>query len=256
MKFQGKTAFITGGGRGIGEVFAQALAAEGASVILADIDLSVGLTAAAAIQASGGRAMAVQCDVGDENSVASAVAKTIESFGGIDILINNAARHLTAYSQPITSLPIAQWREMLNVNVVGIVICAAACRPSMQARGGGVIVNISSNSSFMLDGPPIGLRCYGISKLAVRGLVVGLAHELAVDGIRVYGIAPGPVQTQAVRDDIPSELLDQFVKTKQLIKRRGEVADLVGALKFFCSDEASFITGETLLIGGGYPLRL
>jgi 3-oxoacyl-[acyl-carrier protein] reductase len=250
MRFKDKVAFITGGGRGIGETYARALAAEGAAVVLAEIDLPAAQGAAAGIEDRGGRALALECDVADEASVDAAVARTTAHFGGIDILINNAAKHLMEYGVKPTELPRAKWRLMLDVNVIGIVNCAAACRGSMRERGGGVIINQSSIAGFDPG------SAYGISKLAVRGLVVGLARELAPDGIRVYGIAPGPVDSPLAMADLPKELLDTFINRHQLIKRQGRMQDLVGAVLFFCSSEASFITGETLMIGGGYPLRV
>jgi 3-oxoacyl-[acyl-carrier protein] reductase len=250
MRFKDKVAFITGGGRGIGETYARALAAEGAAVVLAEIDVPAAQTVADSIARTGARALAVNCDVADENSVDAAVARAVEHFGGIDILINNAAKHLMEYAGKPTELPRAKWRLMMDVNVIGIVNCSAACRSSMRERGGGVIVNQSSIAGFDPTTP------YGISKLAVRGLVVALAREFAADGIRVYGIAPGPVDSPAAMADLPPALLEQFINRHQLIKRQGRMADLVGAVLFFCSPEASFITGETLMIGGGYPLRV
>jgi len=138
MRFKDKVAFITGGGRGIGETYARALAAEGAAVALAEIDLPAAQAVAASIEDTGARAIAVACDVADQSSVDAAVAHTVEHLGGVDILINNAAKHLMEYAGKPTELPRAKWRLMLDVNVIGIVNCAAACRPSMRERGGGV----------------------------------------------------------------------------------------------------------------------
>ncbi len=250
MRFKDKVAFITGGGRGIGETYARALAAEGAAVVLAEIDLPAAQGVAASIAESGARTLAVTCDVADEGSVDAAVARAVEHFGGVDILINNAAKHLMEYAGKPTELPRAKWRLMLDVNVIGIVNCSAACRRSMRERGGGVIINQSSIAGFDPTTP------YGISKLAVRGLVVALAKELAPDGIRVYGIAPGPVDSPSAMADLPPALLDEFINRHQLVKRQGRMSDLAGAMLFFCSPQASFITGETLMIGGGYPLRV
>jgi NAD(P)-dependent dehydrogenase (short-subunit alcohol dehydrogenase family) len=249
MRFQNKTAFITGGGRGIGETFANALVGEGAAVVLAELDLPAAQAVAARIKREAGKALAVYCDVTNESDVADAVARATAHFGGIDILINNAALHNFTYGQPITQLPLDKWRKMLEVNVVGIVICAAACRASMKARGGGIIINMSSIASMPAT------TAYGVSKLAVRGLTVGLAQELAPDGIRVYAIAPGLMDTASTTAELPQKYRDLIINQQQLIKRQGTTQDLVGALLFFCSEAASFITGETLVIGGGHPLR-
>lgn len=249
MKFEGKVAVITGGGQGIGQTFGEALAREGAAVAVLDVDESRGAAAAAGIRALGGRAHFEACDVADEDAVDRAVAGVVAAMGGVDILINGAAKHLTFYNQPPTKLPRDHWRLMLEVNVVGIVNCSAACREPMRARGGGVIVNMSSIASFVLAG------AYGVSKLAVRGLTVSLAQELAADGIRVCGIAPGMVDSPAATAGVPSDYANRLVNEHQLIKRPGRVQDLVGALFYLCSEDASFVTGETLIVGGGFPLR-
>ena len=188
--------------------------------------------------------------MGDEASTNEAVESTVEHFGGIDILINNAARHLMAWSQPVTEISTQGWRDILDVNVLGIVNCARACRPHLRAAGTGSILNISSVSGFT------SVDVYGITKLAVRGLTVALAKELAVDGVRVNCLAPGPMDTEAAVADLPESLVRGFIEDKQLIKRQGRVADLVGAMRFFTSADSSFVTGETLIIGGGFPLRV
>ena len=249
MRFKDKVVVITGGGQGMGFTFGQAMIREGASVGVLDIDATLGAKTAAALQAMGGKAHFAPCDVADEASVDSAVAEIISALGGVDILINCAAKHLTFYNRPPTVLPRDHWRLLLEVNVIGIVNCAAACRESMRSRGGGAIINLSSIASYALNG------AYGVSKLAVRGLTVSLAQEFAVDGIRVCGIAPGLVDTPSAKADIPADYANKLINERQLIKRLGKVDDLTSALFFLCSDESSFITGETLIVGGGYPLR-
>jgi len=247
-KFDNKVAFITGGARGIGETFARALAAEGAAVMLADISAEHGAETAASIRASGGTAANVVCDVADDASIEAAVAAGVEQFGGIDILINNAGRHLTAYGQPVTQVSTQMWREMLDVNVIGIVSCSRAAKQTLADRGGGVIVNLVSISGFLSN------TAYGISKLAVRGLTVALAIELAPQHTRVFGIAPGIMDSPAAMNDLKDRLgplLD-----RQLMKRVGRMEELVPALLFLCSDDSSYMTGETLMIAGGYPTRL
>lgn len=233
----------------MGRTFGAALAKEGAAVGILDIDGALAADAAAALTATGAKAHAVQCDVADEAAVLDAVASTSAALGGVDILINCAAKHLTYYNRPPTVLPREAWRELLEVNVVGIVNCAGACRGSMRERGGGVIINLSSIASFALTG------AYGVSKLAVRGLTVALAQEFAADGIRVCGVAPGLVDTPSAMADVPEAYARQLVQERQLIKRPGKVDDLVSTLFFLCSEDASFITGETLIVGGGFPLR-
>jgi 3-oxoacyl-[acyl-carrier protein] reductase len=248
MTSRARVAFITGGARGIGRAFADALAEDGCAVVLADA--SAEAAEAASKEIGTDRALGVHCDVADEPTVVAAVAAAVDRFGGIDVLINNAARHLMAWSRPVTEVTTAQWRDILDVNVLGIVNCARACRPHLRASGSGAILSISSVSGFT------SVDVYGITKLAVRGLTVALAKELADDGIRVNCIAPGPMDTEAAMADLPESLLREFIDGKQLIKRQGRVGDLVGAMRFLCSPASSFVTGETLIVGGGFPLRV
>jgi NAD(P)-dependent dehydrogenase (short-subunit alcohol dehydrogenase family) len=244
-----KVAVVTGAATGIGRVYAKALATEGAAVAILDIDDAGAKRTAAEITRSGGEAVGLRCDIGSEEEVEAAIAAAAKRFGGIDILVNNAARHLLTYNRPVTELPRDMWLEMLEVNVLGVIACSRACRESMRARGSGVIVNQSSIAGFTSE------ASYGITKLAVRGLTVALANEFAVDNIRVLGIAPGATESEAALAALPPSRFDYFVD-KQLIKRRGTMEDLVGTLLFFCSSDSAFITGETLIVGGGFPLRV
>jgi 3-oxoacyl-[acyl-carrier protein] reductase len=249
-RFRGKIAFITGGAQGIGEEYARNLAGEGASIAIADMNEPLSKEVAASIAETGAQAIGIGCDVSDEAQVEAAVSEAVSTLGGIDILINNAAKHLMEYNAPCAELPLEKWRLMMDLNVVAIVGCSKACRPVMRERGGGAIVNMSSIAGFASTSP------YGVSKLAVRGLTVALAQEFADDGIRVNGIAPGLVDSPAAMADVPREIIDQFVQEFQLIKRPGRMTDLVNALFFLCSEESSFVTGETLLVSGGYPSRV
>jgi 3-oxoacyl-[acyl-carrier protein] reductase len=248
MRFEDKVAFITGGGIGFGRAFARALAAEGAAIVIADIDTAAGEKLAVELEAAGTPALGVGCDVAHEHQVQAAVDATVDRFGGIDILLNNAGKHLTKYNQPFSVLPREELRSLFDVNVIGVVNCSVAARPSMAARGGGVIVNISSMASYLNVSP------YSVSKLAVRGLTIALAHEFAPDHIRVNGIAPGLMATENAMDDLPQAMVDEFVNNLQLVHRLGQMDDIVKTMLFLCSEESSFVTGETLKVTGGYPL--
>ncbi|BBU24997.1 SDR family NAD(P)-dependent oxidoreductase [Mycobacterium xenopi] len=249
MRFHRKIAFITGGATGLGRAFARALTGEGASVAIADIDRAAADRAAAELTAEGARAIAVTCDVADEQQVDAAVGLAIQQLGGIDILINNAGRHLTKYNQPFSVLSRDDIRELFEVNVIGVINCTLACRDSMRERGGGVVLNISSMAGFMNVSP------YGVSKLAVRGLTVAFASELSPDRIRVNAIAPGLTNTENALADLPHGLVDDIVRERQLVHRLGTTDDVVSAMLYLCSDDSSFITGETLKVSGGYPLN-
>jgi 3-oxoacyl-[acyl-carrier protein] reductase len=247
MRFENKVVMITGGAQGIGAAAAHAFTEKGAAIVIADLDWKLGQTLVDEL--GGGKALAIACDVADPASVERCVAQADEQFGGIDILINCAALHNCTWGQPTLKLGAEKWRQLLEVNVIGIVNCVTAVGPSMATRGGGVIVNMSSINSF------VNLSAYGVSKLAVRGLTTAMAAELAPDNIRVVGVAPGLIDTPLVMAELPEHHKRALIDQMQLIKRQGTRQDVVNAFLFLCSDEASFITGETLIVGGGYPLR-
>lgn len=249
MKFAGKVAIITGAGAGIGKVYAQTLAREGAAVVIADLDERAGKSTAGEIVQAGGKAVHTVTDVASEEEIEKMVRAAVEVFGGVDYLVNNAARHLTAYAVPPTQLPRDKWREMLEINVTAPMICAAHCRPYMKARGGGAIVNQSSQAAYKAAGS------YGVSKMALNALTVALATEFAPDNIRVNGIAPGMVDSPAAVADLSLEH-QQRVIDGQLIKRRGRMTDPAAALVFLLSDDSSFITGQTILVDGGTIRRM
>jgi NAD(P)-dependent dehydrogenase (short-subunit alcohol dehydrogenase family) len=248
MRFEGRVAFITGGGVGFGRAFARALADEGAAVVIADIDRAAADALVEELVGKGHSALAVTCDVADEQQVDAALAATVVEFGGLDILVNNAGKHLTKYNMPFSTLTRDEVRDLFAVNVMGVVNCSVSARPLMAPRGGGVIVNISSMAGHLSVTP------YSVSKLTVRGLTVAFATEFAPDQIRVNAISPGIMNTEHALDDLPQDLIDEYVQQRQLIHRLGKMDDIVNAMLYLCSDESSFMTGETLKVTGGYPL--
>jgi len=223
---------------------------EGATVVIADIDEGQAQETAKALTAESIRAVAVHCDVADEARVDEAVAKTLDQCGGIDVLINNAGKHLTKYNQPFGTLSRKDIRALFDVNIMGVINCSTACRETMRARGGGVILNISSIAGHMVTNP------YGVSKLAVRGLTIAFAHEFAADAIRVNAISPGLMATENAMADLSEAMISEFRDRLQLVHRTGSMNDIVSAMLYLCSSEASFITGETLRVTGGYPLSI
>lgn len=241
MDHSGKVAVITGGGRGFGKAFGTALAREGAVVALIDLDEAAVTAAAAEI---GGSAVGFAGDVADEARMTAIMAEVAGVQGGIDILINNAGLHSMEYSRPIREMGLAKTRRLFEVNVIGTVVCTLAAQPHMAGRTGASIVNISSSAAFAGG-------AYGTSKLAVIGLTMTFARELAGDGIRVNAIAPGVILTETIRAEMPPETL-QRIKSMQYIGRDGEEQDIVDAMLFLTSPKAKFITGETLRVTGGY----
>ncbi|MFF3567501.1 SDR family NAD(P)-dependent oxidoreductase [Nocardia jiangxiensis] len=247
-EYAGKIAFITGGGRGFGKAFGTALAERGAHVVLADIDDEVAESAAAELIARGAGATGVACDVADEAAVAAALDAVAEQHGGLDILVNNAGLH-AAFNRPFTELGVGNVRRVFDVNVLGTVICTLAAHPLMAGREGAAIVNISSSAAYA------NRTVYGVSKLAVRGLTVAFAREFAADGIRVNAIAPGLIFTDAVREQLsPAEA--KRVLGEQILEQEGREEDIVEALLYLLSPKASFVTGETLRVTGGFALSV
>jgi NAD(P)-dependent dehydrogenase (short-subunit alcohol dehydrogenase family) len=244
QRFEGKSVIVTGAGNGIGFAYAEAFAGEGASVTIVDIDTAAAQAAAKRVEGS----LAVGADVADEDSVAGMVSAVANRFGGVDVLVNNAGLHMGQYNLTST-LPLADWRRLFDVNLFGCALCARYRRDSMVERAGGVIINQSSNSSYL------GVGAYSISKLALNGLTVSLAQEFAPDNIRVVGIAPGMVASEALLTRL-EDVHKQAVLGGQLIKRWGQLEDLVGMVLLLCSEEASFVTGQTVTVDGGFVKRI
>ena len=240
----GRTAVITGGGRGFGEAFGIALAAEGMHAVLVDIDGAEAEGVAARINASGGSALGMGGDVTDEARMAEVMARAAETNGGIDILINNAGLHAAGYGQPISRLGFSKFKRLFDVNVNGVACCTIAAIPHMRGRQGASIVNIASSAAHMGGSP------YGDSKLAVAGMTITFARELGAEGIRVNAISPGLILTETIKANLAPETQAR-VKAMQMIDADGLPQDIVDAMLFLTSPQARFITGETLRVTGG-----
>ena len=242
MRLDGKAAIVTGAGGagvgGLGVVYAQALAAEGAAVVVADIDGEAAVRTAESIASTGAQSIGVRCDVTSGDEIDAMVRSAVDAFGGVDILVNNAGLARGKWSEALI-LSAEEWMEILAVNTVAPIMCAKACRATMSGRGGGVIVNQSSNGAFIDAG------AYTVSKLALNGVTKVLADEFSDDNIRVNGIAPGVMTAK-----LPQEQVERLL-ARQTIRRPGQPQDLVGLLVFLCSDESSFMNGQTVVIDGG-----
>jgi NAD(P)-dependent dehydrogenase (short-subunit alcohol dehydrogenase family) len=253
FRLDGKVAVVTGaGGRGnsIGRAYALGLANAGASVVVADLNGDGAQAVADEIVAAGGAAVAVRADVADEQSTLAMGAAAVAAFGGVDILINNAALMVDVSYDNAEAVAMEAWNRAFAVNLNGALLCARAVIPSMRARGGGRIINQTSGGAF----PPSGL--YGITKLAVVGLTTSLAKQYGKEGITCNAIAPGNVTSDAgkmlVPDDSP---FIRFLEMTCATRPRGEPDELVGAAILLCSEAGAWITGQTIHIDGGWVMR-
>jgi NAD(P)-dependent dehydrogenase (short-subunit alcohol dehydrogenase family) len=247
-RFGGKVAVVTGAAQGIGETYARRLAAEGAAVVVADVAVDRGSLVAKEITAAGGRAVFVETDVSAPESAAAMAAATVAEFGGIDLLVNNAAIYGGMKLDLLITVPWDYYRRFMSVNMDGALVCTRACHPHMVARGGGAIVNQSSTAAWVYSG------FYGLAKVAINGLTQQLAHELGHSKIRVNAIAPGPTDTEATRTIVPEKYVGELIKNMAL-KRLGTAEDMADACLFLLSDEAKWITGQILNVDGGQVFR-
>jgi len=248
MRFEGKVAIVTGAAQGIGEAYARALAAEGASVVVADLNEDSGERVVKEIESAGGTAMFVRCDVADADSANAMAEATVAAYGGIDVLVNNAAIYGDMQFDLLITVDWDYYRKFMSVNMDGALVVTRAVYPHMQERGGGAIVNQSSTAAWLYSG------FYGLAKVGINGLTQQLAHELGGMNIRVNAIAPGPVDTQATRTQAGAAAHD-IVRNSLALKRIGQPEDMVGACLFLLSDEASWVTAQILDVDGGQVFR-
>jgi NAD(P)-dependent dehydrogenase (short-subunit alcohol dehydrogenase family) len=252
-RLDGKVAVVTGaGGRGnsIGRAYAMGLAAAGASVVAADLNQPGAQAVADEIKAAGGEAIGVAVDITDRASVDAMAAAARAAFGGVDILVNNAALMMEIVMFPAMAISPADWNKAFAVNVTGALNCCQALAPMMVERGGGKIVNQVSGGAY----PPG--TVYGITKIALVGLTTTLARELGPSNINVNAIAPGNTMSDAGKALTPAD--SPFVKMLEAqiaMRMRGEPDELVGPLLLLCSPAGDWITGQVLHVDGGWILR-
>ena len=252
-RLKGRVAIVTGSGHGIGKAYAQRLAAEGAKLVIADIDLAAAETVVSEMRAAGSEAIAVAADISQYAAVQTMARRAVEAFGGIDILINNAAMFSVVPMSrvPFDEITEDEWDRLMSVNVRGMWLVCRAVVPHMKERGYGKIVNIGSSTVWERTGTRIH---YVTSKAAVVGFTRTLATELGKFNIGVNCIAPG----STLSEEEPTEgvlKMRNAATSNRAIRRVQKPEDLVGAVAFFASPDSDFITGQTLVVDGGAVMR-
>ena len=235
---------VTGGAQGIGRAIAEGLAADGARVVIADLK---GAEEAAA--ALGADHLGVAVDVADPDACAAMAAAALERYGRIDGLVNNAGIYASLVPRPMEEIDLAEWRQVMDVNVLGLHLATRACLPALRAAPDARVVNIASGTPF--KGVPFLLH-YVASKGAVVAMTKALAKELGGDGILVNCVAPGFTMSDGVHaNPVQIEKLQEVSVAARVIRRDQQPEDVVGAVVFLCSPGAAFITGQSLVVDGG-----
>ncbi len=246
-RFTDRVAVVTGAGGGIGEAYARGLHAEGARVVVAEINEESGRRVASQL---GERALFVATDVGDPASTDALAAAAVETFGRIDHLVNNAAIFGDMELAGLTNVDLDYLDRFMRVNLMGALHCVRSVMGPMAGGGGGSIVNQSSTAAWMaISG------FYGLAKASLNFLTVSLAHELAPRNIRINAVAPGPTDTPAMNRQVPEEFRSMLIDSLA-IKRLGTPDDHVGPVLFLLSEEATWVTGQVLAIDGGQVTRI
>ena len=249
MRLEGKVALISGGARGQGATEGQLFVDEGAMVVLADILDVEGEATAAQIRENGGEASYVHLDVTSEDEWRNAVEFALQTYGRLDILINNAAIYKRT---PIVDTDLEEWRQIMEVNSTGVFLGTKHAIPAMQRSGGGSIINISSTAG--LIGSARG-SAYGASKGSVRLFTKYTAIQHATEGVRANSIHPGPIDTVMIADNLATPEARAESEARVPLRRIGTAMDVAYGALFLASDESSYMTGAELVIDGGVTAR-
>ncbi len=239
----GRVAIVTGGSRGIGRAVSEGLAAQGARVVVASRKVDACEEVAAAIRGAGGEALAVPAHLGEPEDAERLVAATVEAFGGVDIVVNNAAN---ALAEPLGGITLAGFDKSFAVNVRGPVLLVQACLAHLEVSEHSAVVNVVSAGAFL---PSPGRSLYAAGKSALLSFTRSMAAELAGRGIRVNALAPGPVDTDMVRNTGEAGVAGMARAT--FMGRLASPDEMVGAVLYMVSDASSFMTGQCLIVDGG-----
>ena len=244
MRLKGRVAVVTGAGRGLGEAIARRFADEGAAVLINDMDPATAADTVAQIEQRGGRAAALVGSVTDEALVQALMARAVETFGGLDILVNNAG---ITRDKLLKDMSVEDWDAVLNLNLRATFLCCKYATPTMVAKGWGRVINMSSRAHLGNKGQVN----YSASKAGVIGLTRSLSMELGKFGVTANCIAPGIIATPGVTSLPHYDRLVERVAPTLPIPRLGKPEDVAGVAAFLASDDAEYITGETIHVSGG-----
>jgi 3-oxoacyl-[acyl-carrier protein] reductase len=248
MKLKDKVCIITGSGQGIGKYYALRLAEEGAKVVVAEYNEETGKSAVSEIIDSGHEALFVKTDVSDDKSAQTLAESTLEKYGRIDILLNNAAIFASLGFKPFDQIPLEEWDQVMAVNLRGLWLCCKAVVPIMKAQKKGKIINTSSSAWDL--GRALYLH-YVTSKAGIVGFTRGLAKEVGEWNINVNCVSYAGVITEIERESYPPEA-QEWVMNQQCIKRPGLPQELIGTIIFLASDDSDFVTGQNIHPNGGF----
>jgi NAD(P)-dependent dehydrogenase (short-subunit alcohol dehydrogenase family) len=243
-RLEGKVAVITGAAQGIGWTYAEAMAREGAKIVVNDILDCEG--PAKKLRDSGAEAIAIQADVTDHSAMEAAAKQTVDAFGRVDVLVNNAAIFAGIKRSSFFDIPMDEWDRVIKVNITGTFVPIRAFGAEMKKQGSGKIVNISS--AVVYTGIPDFVH-YTTSKAAVVGMTRAIARDLGPHGITVNAVAPGYTLAESNLNN-PKEI-DEMNISRRSIRRTEYPEDVVGAVLYFSSSESDFVTGQTLIVDGG-----
>ncbi len=244
----GRVVVITGAGQGLGRAYALRFAREGHRIVALDINSDAVNRVAREIRDDGGQCLPVAVDVGDVQSVEKAAASIDQEFGRCDVLVNNAAIFSTIKMRPFEQIPVDEWMRVIHVNITGTYLMTRAMVPLMRRHKWGRVINVSSAAFVM--GRPNYLH-YTTSKAAIVGMTRSLAREMGVDGITVNALLPGATDTEIARETVSPEQKRQQIAMRCIQREEGP-QDLEGVVSFLASDDSAFVTGQSLVVDGGY----
>jgi NAD(P)-dependent dehydrogenase (short-subunit alcohol dehydrogenase family) len=253
VKLSGRVAIVTGGGTGIGRAICERFAADGASVVVAELDANLGHETAEMIGKNKGKARFTHTDIKDEESIKSLIAETVSAFGALNLLVNNAG----AFVIRDVNATAEEWDTMLHTNIRGTAFCVKHAVPELKRAGGGAIVNIGSISSVLGQGSMV---TYNATKGAILTMTRCMALDLGRENIRVNCLCPGNIKTRALINHMKSlgksyEDAERELSPLNFLGRIGTPEEVAACAAFLCSDDASYVTGASLFVDGGYSAQ-